>query len=368
MDNHLYLHKIGICLTNRFIFVFIPAILCLSLADSCENGKKYDVYVSEPALEKDTISDTQLNACITIINQEDNVSIVKEDLLNNFTEKEQRRIILDPQYQIIPPGDSCRISFPIKAELNDEDLIAGIRNSEIVLRFSDETRIHYNFDPEFHLFQVRDEALLERLQEKIDLMERFPFKFLGEGIDRNENFSDCPYEVTLENVAHLYREYVVSPIIGTDLYLIYPDKIYTNSKFFTRIIRFSGGKQVAAHTFYYYNIPFIFRQNDEYLVALNSLATTAGYNKSTFTSKTVLLDSSLNVIREREYRYKEQQDAHYAYSWIDTLYQDKNDYVFRVVNSGFDSDDYYVYTGRLSSENIVTESSRKHIFNNFYQE
>ena len=368
MDTLLNLRKNGICLTNRFFFVSIPTILCLSLAVSCGNDKIYDVYVSNPALEKDSLFGTQLNACITIINQEETVSIVKEDLLNNFTEKEQRQITLNPQYHIIPPGDSCRISFPIKAELNDEDLIAGIRNSEIVLRFSDETIIHYHFDPEFHLFQIRDEALLERLQEKLDLMERFPFKFLGEGIDRNENFSDCPYEVTLENIAHLYREYVVSPINGMDLYLIYPEKIYTNSKYFTRIIRFSEGKQVAAHTFYYYNIPYIFHQNDKYLVALNSLATTAGYNKSTFTCKTVLLDSSLNVIREREYCYKEQQDEHYAYSWIDTLYQDKNDYVFRVVNSGFDSDDYYVYTGRLSSENIVTESSRKHIFNNIFLE
>ncbi len=55
------------------------------------------------------------------------------------------------------------------------------------------------------------------------------------------------------------------------------------------------------------------------MLALNSLATTSGYNTSTFTCKTVLLDKSLKVLNEREYRYKEQSDQYYAYAYIDTL-------------------------------------------------
>lgn len=189
------------------------------------------------------------------------------------------------------------------------------------------------------------------------------FCFVCEGINhdtgvlRAENFDDCPFEVTEDNVTELYRKYGVRKIDDTDLYIVSPHQIYTNSRYFSRLLRFKDGKQVAARTFYAWNIPYIFVQGDKYLIALNSLVTTAGYrNISTFTCKTMLLDSALNTINQREFRYSD-----YEYTYINTLYQTSKDYHFEVANIGFDSDDYYLYEGTLSKDNKVIESSKKKI-------
>lgn len=193
------------------------------------------------------------------------------------------------------------------------------------------------------------------------------FCFLGKGIDpstnefREENFDKYPYEVTEDNIQSLYRKYKIEKIAGTDLYLIEPFQLYTTSQFFTRLLRFENGKQVAARTFYAWSIPYIYQQGDKYMLALNSLATTAGMNTSTFTCKTVLVDKDLNSIKTREYRYPEQSDSYYAYSYIDTLYKVPQGYSFRIINTGFDPEDYYQYEGILSSENIVVKSFKKNI-------
>ncbi len=188
------------------------------------------------------------------------------------------------------------------------------------------------------------------------------FCFLGEAVERKENFDKCPYQVTLENVDTLYRKYNVIKIDDTDLYKIVPKQLYTNSVFFTRLLKFENGRQVAAATFYGWRIPYIFEQEDGYLVAMNSLASPVGCNESTYTCKTVLLNKSLEVVKDKEYKYKEQKDAYYAYAYIDTLYQEKDGYGFKIINKGFDADDHFEYVGHLSPENVVTSSSKKTYF------
>lgn len=203
--------------------------------------------------------------------------------------------------------------------------------------------------------------------EQTALEEDTTFCFLGKGIDtktntyREENFDKCPYEVTDENINKLYRHYEVDKLEGLNIYKIQPFQLYTTSQFFTRLIRIENGKQVAARTFYSWKVPYIFAQDDNYMVALNSLATTAGMNTSSFTCKTLLVDKEFNTIKEREYKYPEQTDPYYAYAYIDTIYTYGDGYNFRIINTGFDSDDYYQYTGHLSKANEVTESSKKNI-------
>lgn len=186
-----------------------------------------------------------------------------------------------------------------------------------------------------------------------EIKEDAPFCFLGEAENREENFDQCPVTVMLDNVRELYRKYEVAEVVGTDLYRVCPYQLYTNSKYFTRLLKFKDNQQVAAVTFYGWDIPYIFKQGKHYMIALNSLASPVGYNTSTFTCKTLLLDESLRIIWEREFRYKEQKDAYYAYCYIDTLIRQPNGYDFRVINTGFDSEDYYEYSGRLSLENKV---------------
>lgn len=210
-------------------------------------------------------------------------------------------------------------------------------------------------------------AEIEITDEIISQVEDTAFCFLGKGIDtktetyREENFDLCPYEVTEENIRQLYRKYKVEKLEGLDIYKIEPFQLYTTSQYFTRLIRFENGKQVVARTFYSWSIPYVFAQGNDYMIALNSLATTAGMNTSTFTCKTMLLDNVFNTIKEQEYRYPEQADPYYAYAYIDTLYATNDGYNFRIINTGFDPDDYYQYTGHLSKENIVTESAKKNI-------
>lgn len=199
------------------------------------------------------------------------------------------------------------------------------------------------------------------------IQEDTMFCFLGKGIDtstnqyREENFDKCPYDVTEDNIQTLYRKYDVKKIQGTDLYLIVPFQLYTTSQYFTRLLKFENGKQVAARTFYAWRIPYIFQQGDHYMLGLNSLATTSGMNTSSFTCRTELVDKNLNTVRSREFKYPEQSDAYYAYAYIDTLYEVDKGYAFRIINTGFDPEDYYQYTGVLSKDNVVLESVKENI-------
>jgi len=141
------------------------------------------------------------------------------------------------------------------------------------------------------------------------------FYFLGKGTGREENFDSPGVIVTTENVKELYRMYLVDKDAETGLYIVRPEKLYNNASYFNRILRFTGGKQVAARKFYGYHVVYVFENSNGYLLGLNSLSTTAGNNTSSFTCKTILLDKeTLKVKKEREYRYPEQNDEYYAFS------------------------------------------------------
>ena len=161
----------------------------------------------------------------------------------------------------------------------------------------------------------------------------------------------------------MYRKYKVEKDSLTDLYIIRPHKLYNDSYQFNRIIKFDNGIQTSAITFYGWIIIAVFDIPNGYMVALNSLPVRVGCNKSTYTCKTVLMDESLRIINEREFKYKEQKDEYYAYSYFDTIFEKNSKRIFfRVINSGFDTDDYYEYQGEINYDNKVTSSLKKHIF------
>ena len=303
-----------------------------------------------------------ISASFTVHNLSDSVAICKVDPYKNYYMK-NRQSYLIPHDCFIPPRDSCRLSFTmehIPEAIPQEGLV--LKNSEYVVMFVNGQKKSFSFkDKSKHRFTLKDKELLGRLRRRRELETQDSFMFLGEADGRKENFDECPYPVTTENFRHLYRAYQVEKLEEADLYKVTPEKIYLNSRYFTRLLRFKGNQQVASATFYDWNIRYIFKQDDHYLAAFNSLATTAGGARSSFTCKTVLLDSLLNKVSEREFRYKEQQEQ-YEYSYIDTLYQSKGEgYEFVVINTGFDVDDYYRYVGHLSFDNVVTSSSRQKI-------
>ena len=297
------------------------------------------------------VRDNDVYACITIHNKAKakKGNIVKVDLYENQSGIDMSTINIWPVDCNIAQNDSIDLAFLIYTKLELKKL-SHIINKYIVVRFSNGDVVYYGDSPKIeHDFRLED--MIESDNS---------FKFLGKAINREENFNDPTIEVTTENIYHLYREYDVEKVPSIDnIYRITPKKIYNTSFYFTRLIKFESGIQVAAATFYEWNIPYIFKQDDKYMVALNSLITTAGCNNSSFTAKTVLLDKDLNTLKEREFRFQEQKEPYYAYVYIDTLIQHQNDYEFKVINCGFDPEDYFEYKGRISKENIVTESSKK---------
>lgn len=88
------------------------------------------------------------------------------------------------------------------------------------------------------------------------------FYFLGEAENREENFDRCPVPITLENVRELYKKYEVAEVVGTDLYRVCPYRLYTNSKYFTRLLKFKDNQQVAAVTFYGWDVPYIYSSKE----------------------------------------------------------------------------------------------------------
>ena len=302
------------------------------------------------------VRDNNVYACITIHNKAIRGNIVKVDLYQNHSGIDMSSVNIWPADCNIASDDSASLAFLIHSDL-DLKILSHIINKSIVVRFSNGDVVYYEDSP-----KIEHDFFLNRHETEDKLEIDNSFKFLGKAVDREENFNDSIIDVTTENIYRLYREYDVEKVPSIDdIYRITPKMLYNSSFYFTRLIKFKSGIQVAAATFYGWNIPYIFKQDDKYMVALNSLATPVGCNKSTFTAKTVLLDKTLKVLKEREFRYKEQNDSYYAYVYIDTLIQHMNDYEFKVINTGFDAEDYYEYKGRLSKENIVTESSKKNI-------
>ncbi len=296
---------------------------------------------------------------ITIHNKTYRGNIVKVDLYDNYYELDSVRVSLEPERCDIARNDSLRFQFHISDNVSPHIKSGyGIANKYIVVRFSNGDVIYYGESSDIaHIYRASDTQL-----KNLDIeIEDNSFRFLGKGINREENFDDCSVEVTKDNLYQLYREYNVEWIPSADLYKVYPEALYTTSAYFTRLLKFENGKQVASATYYGWNVPYIFAQGDGYFAAFNSLSTTSGFNTSTFTAKTVLLDSNLNTLKEREFRFKEQKDSYYAYVYIDTLVQKSDGYDFVVINTGFDADDYYEYKGHLSKDNVVTSSSKRNV-------
>ena len=336
-----------------FLILIVLIWRAPSIFEWHKNRESFSIEATNAHIE---VRDNNVYACITIHNKAIEGNIIKVDLYQNHSGIDMSSVIIWPVDCNVAPNDSVNLTFLINGDL-DLNFLSHIINKFIVVRFSNGDVVYFEdsskIEHDFRLNQYETEDMPE-----IDSS----FKFLGKAVDREENFNDSTIDVTIENIYHLYREYDVEKIPSIDnLFKITPQKLYSSSFYFTRLIKFESGVQFAAATFYGWNIPFIFKQDDKYMVALNSLATPVGCNKSTFTAKTILLDKYLNVLKEREFRYKEQNDSYYAYVYIDTLIQHKNDYEFKIINIGFDADDYYEYKGRLSKENIVTESSKKNV-------
>lgn len=340
------------------IFLFIAFVLYLLIAVAIIEGTKF--YKKQFPIEATNAhlewKDGEIYACVTIHNETKWGNITKVDLWQNKSNADSSNITTSPVECNIQEGDSATLRFLINPPYEDFQIYSGFTNQDIVVRFADGEKVYYGDIP-----QVEHHFKSNRSCTKPKPKEDNSFKFLGAGIDREENFNDPTVEVTTDNIHHLYREYEVEQVPKTDLYRIRPHKLYTTSEYFTRLIKFKDGRQVAAATFYGWNIPFIFIQNSQYMAAFNSLATTAGLNNSTFTAKTVLLDKNLNVVKQHEFKYKQQPGTFYDYIYIDTLIQKKNGYDYTAINIGFDSDDYCEHKGHVSFSNSVTEYSKKTI-------
>lgn len=315
--------------------------------------------VSGVCIEKVEHSDSSYMVHITVHNK-GVLRIVKVDLVNNVVDSSQARITVYPESCDIAPGDSCQLKF-WPGLIPQSYVERGFHTEKIAVRFENDEVKLYDFSQKKLHFQVTDPELKAILQKNKMLNEKYPFRFLGRAHNREENFDKCPYDVTTENVEHLYREYDLRYDKATNIYVVAPKKLYNSSEYFTRLLKFKNGKQVAARTFYNWHASYVFNNNNGYLVGLNSLATTSGGQKSTFYCKTVLLDVDLNTVNERIFKYPEQKDSYYAYTYIDTLYKVNDGYRFRVINSGFDPSDYYEYTGTLSKTNVVIESSKRNV-------
>lgn len=323
-------------LANRKLIITLMAVCALLFLIKWYVSRRLEnsIYVTNPSIEGNS-------AYLTIHNNFIYGNIVKVDLFNNVKIMDGKSIGLWPSQCYIGKGDSCRVRFEFV--FSPESFV----NQDIAVRLS---------NGKVHRYKLNHKNIF-RIPGEIEI-EDDGFCFLGEAEGRPENFDMCPEPVTVDNIYRLYRKYKVSHLDSTDLYLVEPKKLYWTSRHFNRLIKIQNGRQVAARTYYGWNILYAFTQGDKYFLGLNSLVTTAGYkNNSSFTCKTVLLDSLLNTIREREFRYEEQK-GYYEYAALDTLVKKPDGYDFVVVNIGFDSSDYFEYRGHLSNENVVVYSSK----------
>ncbi len=342
---------------RKKVFIVLVLVTCLLIAVTyflakyveslSEVDKPYQIKVANP-----TIIDVkdESYACLMVHNNSEE-AIVKLDLYKNALLEDGERVDTWPAVCNIKRGDSCVVKFKIEnldqGKYYMDRTYYGFKNKYVVATFANGDTKYFTFPDSLHLFRNKDHHLPPKPDNS--------FRCLGKGLNREENFDKAPL-VTINNVRHLYREYIVDSISNTDLYFIYPERIYYEAYYFSRLIKFAKGKQVAAKTFYGWHISYIYVQGRKYMIGLNSLATTAGCNTSTFTCKTVLLDSKLNVIKEREFRYPD-----FEYTYFDTLAPVKNGYEFTVINTDFDPDCYYEYKGRLSLDNIVTKCAKRKI-------
>lgn len=164
----------------------------------------------------------------------------------------------------------------------------------------------------------------------------------GESNSRKENF-DSIKEVTYENVNKLYSLYNVTPMLGRDYYKIESKKIYTNAKYFTRLLRFKDGRQSSAITFYGYSLKQIIPFDDKVLLALNSLP----FQGFSFQCKTVLLDEKLSPIKGQMFKSHRGE-----FCSIDTMYANGTGFSIRIYDEIFDG-------GIINTQEVQIDKNNK---------
>lgn len=180
----------------------------------------------------------------------------------------------------------------------------------------------------------------------------------GEGRDRPENF-DSISDVNIHNIRDLYALYNVTELEGGEYFIVESKKIYTNSKYLSRIIRMENGKQVAAFTFYDYSFAGMLESNGNLFFALNSLAFSGGYSQSSFCCKLVMMDKKFTPIKGNMIKSK---DKHLDYCYISDLKTSANGGVtIDVKEIGFDSDYYIDRTIVVDSKNNILSDKRKKV-------
>lgn len=152
----------------------------------------------------------------------------------------------------------------------------------------------------------------------------------GESITRKDNF-DSIREVTSDNIEKLYSLYDVKSVGDGKYYIVKPKKLYSNARYFSRVIRMENGKQVAACTFYGYSLKSIFPYGNRVLLALNSPSANSTAYKYSFQCKTVLTDNNFVPLRGQMYSPSKGE-----YAYIDTIYTTTSGYRVEIVDELFD--------------------------------
>ena len=181
------------------------------------------------------------------------------------------------------------------------------------------------------------------------------FQFLGEAINRDENFDDTDHVVTVDNVMQLYRSYDVTSL-GDGYYLVESKKAYTNSRYLSRLLKFNDGVQIAAKTFYDYSLCDFCKMDEKLIVGLNSLQWSNPNYPSSFKCKVVAMSKELVPIKEKTLSY---DDGEYTY--IDTMYitTENKIYVEAVSIMCFDCDyDYHYHVTFDNNLNKISESKK----------
>lgn len=171
------------------------------------------------------------------------------------------------------------------------------------------------------------------------------FEFLGEAIDRPENF-DKDAIVTSENIDSLYRQYNVEAIFNGDYYLIRSKQSYTTSRYLSRLIQMKNGKQVAAKTFYDSDIDAnaVIRLRDKIVVGINSLRKNnydSTFHVSTHKCRIIVLSDNLTPIAGK--RFYSQK----GHTYIESLMQNSDSTFFcSIVSGDFEPSPYAHYQFR----------------------
>lgn len=167
-----------------------------------------------------------------------------------------------------------------------------------------------------------------------------------------------PDNATTANVAALYKDYDVTPLSDDTAYCWVESKPQmTRAHYLSRLLKFSGGSQIADVTFYgYTRVQFINLGADGVLVGLNSLPVSYQGNPSAMDCKVVLLDANLLTVKEQTFAYPDLK-----FTNIDTLYQTANGFHAEILNQDFGTPYYMRYSVDLDKNNEISHTSKQKI-------